>query len=117
MEWSDWEIGRCVCDIVNEVNKIVNEVNKIVDGMNKVVGKVNKARSMCLGRKKVLEDIKANQKDRWLRCILTIYLFRARTNYYSTRWPLTLGCPAGRSCASCLETCNHRTAVGMDQTG
>ena len=71
MEWSDWEIGRCVCDIVNEVNKIVNEVNKIVNGMNKVVGKVNKARSMCLGRKKVLEDIKANQKDRWLRCILT----------------------------------------------
>ena len=71
MEWSDWEIGRCVCDIVNEVNKIVNEVNKIVNGMNKVVGKVNKARSMCLGRKKVLEDVKANQKDRWLRCILT----------------------------------------------
>ena len=47
------------------------EVNKIVNEMNKVVDKVSKACDMCLGRKKVLEDMKASHQDRWLRCILT----------------------------------------------
>ena len=47
------------------------EVNKIVNEMNKVVDKVSKASDICLGRKKVLEDMKASHQDRWLRCILT----------------------------------------------
>ena len=47
------------------------EVNKIVNEMNKVVDKVSKACDICLGRKKVLEDMKASHQDRWLRCILT----------------------------------------------
>ena len=54
-----------------EVNDIMYEVNKIVNEMNKVVDKVSKACDMCLGRKKVLEDMKASHQDRWLRCILT----------------------------------------------
>ena len=47
-----------------EVNDIMNEVNKVVD-------KVSKACDICLGRKKVLEDMKASHQDGWLRCILT----------------------------------------------
>ena len=47
------------------------EVNKIVNEMNKVVDKVSKACDICLGRKKVLEDMKASHQDRWLTCILT----------------------------------------------
>ena len=47
------------------------EVNKIVNEMNKVVDKVSKAWYICLGRKKVLEDMKASHPDRWLTCILT----------------------------------------------
>ena len=38
------------------------EVNKIVNEMNKVVDKVSKACDICLGRKKVLEDMKASHK-------------------------------------------------------